>query len=59
MTALAALYFAKTLSGAQEAIATGVLLLMRWLGLQCTVLAAAAMNAAAPWNYSFQPPPPE
>ena len=42
---LAALYFANTLGGALAAIATGVLL-MRWLGLQGTVLIAAAMNAA-------------
>ena len=42
---LSTLYFANTLGGALAAIATGVLL-MRSLGLQGTVLAAAAMNAA-------------
>ena len=42
---LATLYFANTLGGALAAIATGVLL-MRSLGLQGTVLVAAAMNAA-------------
>ena len=42
---LATLYFANTLGGALAAIATGILL-MRWLGLQGTVLVAAAMNAA-------------
>ena len=53
-----ALYFAKTLGGAQAAIATGTLL-MRSLGLRCTVLEAAAMNAAVPWNYPFLTPLPE
>ena len=42
---LSTLYFANTFGGALAAIATGVLLL-RSLGLQCTVLVAAAMNAA-------------
>ena len=41
---LATLYFANTLGGATAAIATGVLL-MRWLGLQGSVLVAAAVNA--------------
>ena len=41
---LSTLYFANTLGGATAAIATGVLL-MRLLGLQGSVLVAAAVNA--------------